>query len=134
MLALVRMAPPPLAILHQWEMVEKAGNALLGIMSMNEYFMAAIRHHVEAVKLSSEDPDIQPQDKEQLDFPMICRLMDSLVEATRHITDLAVKQVSQAVLVCRNACLANAPLTDQVKKPSSWGNSSKSSRVSHGKP
>ena len=81
MLALVRMAPPPLAT------------------------------------LSAEDPDFPPADKEVLHFPMIRRLTDSLVEATRHITDIAVKQVSQAVLVRRNAYLAKAPLTDHVKKP-----------------
>ena len=117
MLALGRTAPPPLATLHQWEEVEKSRRALLGIMWMNEYFMAAIRHRVEAVKLSSEDPDIPPPDKEQIDFLMIRRLTDSLVEATRHITDIAVKQVAQAVLVRRNANLAKAPLTDRVKKP-----------------
>ena len=77
-------------------------------MSMNEYFMAAIRHHVEAVKLPSEDPDFQPQNKEQLDFPMIRRLTDSFVEVTRYITDLAVKQACQAVLVLRKAYLAKA--------------------------
>ena len=33
---------------------------------MNEYFMAAIRHHLEAVRLSEEDPDIPPADKEPL--------------------------------------------------------------------
>ena len=48
---------------------------------------------------------------------MIRRLTHSLVEATRHITDIAVKQVSQAVLVRQNAYLAKAPLTDRVKKP-----------------
>ena len=117
MLALVCTAPPPLATLLQWEEVEKSGHALLGIMSMNEYFKAAIRHHIEAVRLSEEDPDIPPADKEPFNFPMIRRLTDSLVEATRHITDIAVKQVSQAVLVRRNAYLAKAPLTDRVKKP-----------------
>ena len=108
MLAVVRTAAPPLATLHQWEEVEK---------SMNEYFMAAIRYHLEAVRLSEEDPDIPPADKELLNFPMIRRLTDSLIEVTRHITDIAVKQVSQAVLVRRNAYLAKAPLTDRVKKP-----------------
>ena len=117
MLALVRMAPLPLATLHQWEEVEKSGRALLGIMSMNEYFMADIRHHLEAVRLSEEDPDIPPADKEVLNFPMIRRLTDLLIEATRHITDIAVKQVSQAVFVRWNAYLAKAPLTDRVKKP-----------------
>ena len=117
MLVLVRTAPPPLATLHQWEEVEKTGCALLGIMSMNEYFMAAIRHHVEAVRLSEADPDIPPAEKEPLNYQMFRRLTDSLVEATRHITDLAVKQVSQAALVRRNAYLAKAPLTDRVKKP-----------------
>ena len=84
---------------------------------MNEYFMAAIRHHDEAVRLSEEDPDIPPAEKEPFNYQMVRRLTDSLVEATRHITDLAVKQVSQAVLVRRNAYLAKAPLTDRVKKP-----------------
>ena len=117
MLALVRTAPPPLATLHQWEEMEKTGRAWLGIMSMNEYFMAAIRHHVEAVRLSEEDPDMPPAEKEPFNYQMVRRLTDSLVEATRHITDLVVKQVSQAVLVSRNAYLAKAPLTDRVKKP-----------------
>ena len=117
MLALVPSVPPPLATLHLWEEIERVGRALLAIGSLNQCFMAASRHHMEAVRLSRDaPPDAPPESKVALDFMMMRRLSDSLAEAQRHTADLSVKLVANSVLVCRNAYLAKSGLSERVKK------------------
>ena len=118
MLALVPSVPPPLATLHLWEEIERVGRALLAIGSLNQCFMAASRHHMEAVRLSRDaPPDAPPESKVALDFTMMRRLSDSLAEAQRHTADLSVKLVANSVLVRRNAYLAKSGLSERVKKP-----------------
>ena len=118
MLALVSSVPPPLATLHLWEEMERVGRALLAIGSLNQCFMAASRHHMEAVRLSRDAPPEAPQEwKVALDFTMMRRLSDSLAEAQRHTADLAVKIVANSVLVRRNTYLAKSGLSERVKKP-----------------
>ena len=95
MLALVPSVPPPLATLHLWEDMERVGRALLAIGSLNQCFMAASRHHMEAVHLSRDaPPDAPPESKVALDFTMMRRFSDSLAEAQRHTADLSVKIVA----------------------------------------
>ena len=45
------------------------------------------------------------------------RLMESMAEGIRHSADMAVKQVTNGVLVHRNSYLAKSGLCDRVRRP-----------------
>ena len=114
MASLVKSTPPPVCTLHYSEEVEKIGCDL---------FVATTRHHLEAARLSQDAMARALKEKSSLpthfplNFPMLGRLMESMAEAIRHSADMAVKQVTNGVLVRRNSFLAKSGLCDHVRHP-----------------
>ena len=123
MAALVKNTPPPVCTLHHWEEVEKIGRGQVAVISLLEFFVAATRHHLEAARLSQDARARALKEKCPLptevlvNFPMLGCLMESMAEAIRHSADMAVKQVTNGVLVRRVSYLAKSGLCDCVRRP-----------------
>ena len=123
MAALVKNTPPPVCTLHHWEEVEKIGRGQVAVISLLEFFVAATRHHLEAARLSQDARARALKEKCPLptevpvNFPMLGRLMESMAEAIRHSADMAVKQVTNGVLVRWVSYLAKSGLCERVRRP-----------------
>ena len=121
MASLVKSIPPPVCTLPHWEEVEKIGHGQVAVISL--FFVAATHHHLEAARLSQDARASALKEKSSLstevpvNFPMLGRLMESMAEAICHSADMAVKQVTNSVLVCRNSYLAKSGLCDCVRRP-----------------
>ena len=89
------------------------------MISLLEFFVAATRHHVEVARLSQDARALKEKAPLPIEVPvnflMLGRLMESMVEAIRHLADMAVKQVTNGMLVRQNSYLAKYCLCDRVR-------------------
>ena len=123
MATLVINTPPPVCTLHHWEEVEKIGRGQVAVISLLEFFVAVMRHHLETARLSQDTRAQALKEKCPLPtevpvyFPMLGRLMESMAVAIRHSVDMAFKQVTNGVLVRHISYLAKSGHYDRVHRP-----------------